>query len=119
MKTNDHIDKPWGWEDILELNDHYCIKRLFITGGHRFSKQYHERKTETLMLTSGEAELTVGTGDAESVVTMVPGEPHTIAPGTVHRLKAVAGDGALILEVSTPELEDVVRVEDDYGRSGT
>jgi mannose-6-phosphate isomerase len=119
MKTGDHIDKPWGWEEILDLNAHYCIKHLFINSGQRLSKQYHERKTETLMLVSGQAELTVGTDAGERVVAMTLSLPYPIAPGTIHRLKATSDDGALILEVSTLELDDVVRVEDDYGRSGT
>ena len=118
MKTGDSIDKPWGWEDIRDLNDHYCIKHLFINGGHRLSKQYHERKTETLMLVEGQAELTLGTGSDEQSVAMELWRPYPIAPGTMHRLKAIADQGALILEVSTPDLDDVVRVEDDYGRTG-
>lgn len=119
MKSGDHINKPWGWEEILELNDHYCIKHLFIDSGHRLSKQYHERKTETLMLVQGEAELTLGASATEQVVVMELSRLFAIPPGTVHRLKARGGHGALILEVSTLELDDVVRVEDDYGRSDT
>jgi mannose-6-phosphate isomerase len=119
MKTGDHIDKPWGWEEILDLNDHYCIKHLFINSGQRLSKQYHERKTETLMLAKGEAELTLGVDGSERAVSMEFSKPFRIAPGMIHRLRATSEDGALILEVSTLELDDVVRVEDDYGRSGT
>lgn len=117
MKTGDHIDKPWGWEEIVDLNSHYCIKHLFINSGRRLSKQYHVRKTETLMLTEGEAELTLGVGSAERVVPMVLSQPFAISPGTTHRVRATGPQGALILEVSTIELQDVVRLEDDYGRS--
>jgi mannose-6-phosphate isomerase-like protein (cupin superfamily) len=117
MNIGRHIDKPWGWEEILEFNDYYCIKHLFIDSGCRLSKQYHERKTETLMLVQGEAELTLGTSEAEQIVVMDIFKLFPIPPGTMHRLKANGDRGALILEVSTPELDDVVRVEDDYGRS--
>ena len=119
MKTGDHIDKPWGWEKILDLNDHYCIKHLFINGGHRLSKQYHEIKTETLILVDGGAELTLGASDNEYPLAMEFSHPYAITPGMIHRLKATADQGALILEVSTIELDDVVRIEDDYGRIGT
>jgi mannose-6-phosphate isomerase-like protein (cupin superfamily) len=116
MKSGDHIEKPWGWEEILELNDHFCIKHLSIDSGHRLSKQYHERKTETLMLVQGEAELSLGTSEVEQLVFMNLSKLFAIPPGTVHRIKATGDGGALILEVSTLELDDVVRVEDDYGR---
>jgi mannose-6-phosphate isomerase len=119
MKTGDRIEKPWGWEQILELNDRYCIKHLFLKDGHRLSEQYHERKTETLLLAAGAAELTLGRGAEMRVVALALMEPVPIAPGMVHRIRAASAEGALILEVSTPELEDVVRLDDDYGRAGT
>ena len=118
MKTGDRIDKPWGWEKILELNDSYCIKHLFIKDGHRLSKQYHERKRETLILVEGGVELTLGGAEGEQVVAMSLMKPCPIAPGTVHRLKGASPGGGLILEVSTLELDDVVRLDDDYGRAG-
>ena len=119
MKTGDYIDKPWGWEKILDLNDHYCIKHLFINGGHRLSKQYHESKTETLILVDGQAELTLGSSDCEHLFAMESSHPYAITPGMIHRLRATADQGALILEVSTTELHDGVRIEDDDGRTGT
>jgi len=118
MKTGDRIEKPWGWEHIVELNDRYCVKHLFIAGGHRLSKQYHREKVETMMLVSGGVTLSLWDGDAERRVVMATSEPHHIAPGTVHRLLGREPDGGLVLEVSTPELDDVVRLEDDYGRDG-
>ena len=118
MKTGDRIEKPWGWEHILELNDRYCIKHLFVRPGQRLSKQYHVRKDETLMLVSGSVELSVWHGDIESMIAMAPSEPHPIPAGTIHRLRGGSPDGGLILEVSTTELDDVVRLEDDYHRSG-
>ena len=117
MKTGDHIEKPWGWEQIVELNDRYCIKHLFVKPGHRFSQQYHERKRETLILISGSADLLLRPdGVTEQATAMVDGEAHPIAPGTVHRVRGTGPEGALILEVSTPDVDDVVRLEDDYGR---
>ena len=118
MKTNDHVDKPWGWEHILDLNASYCVKHLFVKDGHRLSLQYHERKRETLFLVSGRAELSLrANGTGEQTLEMQIGEPQPIEPGTVHRIKGTGSEGALILEVSTLELDDVVRLEDDYGRA--
>lgn len=117
MKTGDRIEKPWGWELILELNDRYCIKHLFVAPSHRLSKQYHQRKTETLILISGNVELSIWSGDEERVIAMAPSQPHHIPPGTVHRLQGMEPDGGLILEVSSVELDDVVRLADDYGRN--
>ncbi|MDA1036451.1 MAG: cupin [Chloroflexi bacterium] len=119
MKVGDHIDKPWGWEEILDLNDRYCIKHLFIEDGKRLSQQYHEHKTETLMLVAGAAEVTWGRGVNERVEAMVLSKPYPVMPGVVHRMRGTALQGALILEVSTTELDDVVRLDDDYGREGT
>ena len=117
MKTGDTIDKPWGWERILDLNERYCVKHLFVRSGHRLSLQYHERKRETMVLISGGMELTMGpTAATTRTFDMVAGEPYVIEPGTVHRLRGTAAEGGLVLEVSSPEIEDVVRLEDDYGR---
>ncbi len=119
MKTGDRIDKPWGWEEILDLNDRYCIKHIFIEDGKRLSQQYHERKIETLMLVSGAAEVTWGKDGDQRVESMVASKPYPVMPGTIHRIRGTASEGALILEVSTTELDDVVRLDDDYGRAGT
>jgi mannose-6-phosphate isomerase len=116
MKTGDIIEKPWGYERILDLNDRYCIKELFVNQGQRLSKQYHEHKRETMFLKSGGASLLLASNDSEDELQMVRDQPYTIEPGTVHRLKGTSPDGALILEMSSPEIEDVIRIEDDYGR---
>ncbi len=117
MKTGDTIDKPWGWEYVLDLNERYCVKHLFVRSGHRLSLQYHERKRETMVLISGGAELTMGATAADAqTVEMVVGQAYVIEPGTVHRLRGTAAEGGLVLEVSSPEVEDIVRLEDDYGR---
>jgi len=118
MKTGDRIDKPWGWEQILDLNDRYCIKHLFLKAGHRLSLQYHERKTETLFLVEGGVELTLGAVGEQQVQTMSLMQLCPITPGTIHRMMGLAPSGGLILEMSTLELDDVVRLDDDYGRVG-
>ena len=116
-QAGDLIDKPWGWERIIEVNDRYCIKHLFIREQHRFSKQYHRQKHETLILISGAATLLREDADRELVeIAMAVDAPYVIEPGTVHRVLGMSDPGALILEVSTPELDDVVRLEDDFGR---
>lgn len=101
------IKKPWGKETILELNDHYCVKILEIEAGKRLSLQYHERKRESVYVLDGVL------ADLDSYH-----RPNTIAnfpPRTVHRFEAIDGPVKL-LEISTPELDDVKRIEDDYGR---
>ena len=116
MKTGDVIPKPWGSERIVDLNDRYCIKHLVVRRGHRLSKQYHERKRETVLLLDGEATLTLFDGTHAREVPLMPGEAHVIEPGTIHRIVGRSEREAVILEVSSLELEDVVRIEDDYDR---
>ncbi len=116
MKPGDVIEKPWGSEEIVDLCEAYCVKRLNVRRGHRLSKQYHERKRETMMLISGEANLMLFEERGSRDIPMEPGEAHVIEPGTVHRVEGLSEDDAVILEVSTTELDDVVRLQDDYGR---
>jgi len=117
MKTGDIIDKPWGSERLLDVNEHYVVKHLIIRCGHRLSLQYHEMKRETMFLVSGGADLTRrGPAGVDATDSMVHGVTYVIESGTVHRLRGTSSEDALILEVSTPELGDVVRLEDDYGR---
>jgi mannose-6-phosphate isomerase-like protein (cupin superfamily) len=108
------VDKPWGHEEIWAHTDRYVGKRLYIESGSRLSRQYHEKKDETVWVMSGVLLLEIGEDDVQ-MITMLPGESYHIEPGTVHRFTAAEEDVELI-EVSTPELEDVVRLEDDYGR---
>jgi mannose-6-phosphate isomerase-like protein (cupin superfamily) len=110
------VEKPWGYELHFARTDRYCGKVLFVRAGESLSLQYHEVKDETLYLQSGRADVTLGssTGSLE-VVEAEPGAAFHLAPGTVHRITAI--DDATFLEVSTPELEDVVRLEDRYGRA--
>jgi mannose-6-phosphate isomerase len=104
------IQKPWGREEWLVLNDKYCLKRLYIEKGHKLSLQYHEVKKETMFLEEGLCDLVFN----GTVYLMKKDTPYTIIPGDVHRL--IAHSDTIILEVSSPEVDDVVRVEDDYDR---
>ncbi len=116
MKVGDVIEKPWGSEEILDLCAAYCVKRLRVRRGHRLSLQYHERKRETMMLLSGKAGLLVAGEGGRSSLPMERWEAHVVEPGVEHRVEGLSEEDAVILEVSTPELDDIVRVEDDYGR---
>lgn len=108
------IEKPWGYELIFAHTDRYVGKILHIRAGHRLSRQYHRAKEETLMVESGELELEIG-GDAERVtVRMRSRDVFHVAPRTIHRLVGLTDVD--VIEVSTTELEDVVRLADDYGR---
>lgn len=105
------VDKPWGYEEILEHNRHYTVKRLFMAQGQKCSYQYHNKKHETIVCLSGD--LTIVLEDRE--VELHPGD-HIVIPSPVkHRMFAKAAD-SLYLECSTSELDDVVRIEDEYGR---
>ncbi|MBV8080995.1 MAG: cupin [Actinobacteria bacterium] len=113
------VDKPWGYELIWALSDVYCGKVLFVRAGHSLSLQFHREKDESWLVQSGRAKVELSSvGDAvqkEEVV--AAGAAFRFRPGTVHRVTAV--EDTTILEVSTPHLDDVVRLEDAYGRAGT
>src|SRR5262245_7179075 len=111
----DRVDKPWGYELRFARTDRYAGKVLFIRAGSQLSLQYHETKDEAFYVQSGTLQLVLG--KEKKAETVTAGEAHRITPGTIHRFRAVTD--VLLFEVSTPELEDVVRLEDDYGRSGT
>ncbi len=113
------VQKPWGWELIWADADAYAGKLLYVRAGHSLSLQFHREKDESWYVQSGRAAVEVGAvGDAvlrEEV--LGPGAALHFRPGTVHRVTAV--EDTTILEVSTPQLDDVVRLEDRYGREGT
>jgi mannose-6-phosphate isomerase-like protein (cupin superfamily) len=111
------VDKPWGHEIIWAETDRYVGKVLHINAGHRLSRQYHVRKEETFLVQSGRMDLEVGPADGVKVVSMGPGDSFHCLPGTIHRMIAVTDTD--IVEVSTNDLDDVVRLEDVYGREGT
>jgi mannose-6-phosphate isomerase len=111
------VDKPWGYELIWALTDAYCGKLLFVKAGHSLSLQFHRQKDEAWLVQSGTATLRVGGVEDPELREglIVAGQAFRYPPGTVHRVTAI--DDTLILEVSTPHLDDVVRVEDAYGRT--
>ncbi len=113
------VEKPWGWELIWAVADQYVGKVLFVAAGHSLSLQFHREKDESWYVQSGRARLELGeVGQAvlnEEVITA--GAAFRYRPGTVHRVTAL--EDTTILEVSTPHLDDVVRLEDKYGRAGT
>jgi mannose-6-phosphate isomerase len=113
------VDKPWGHELIWALTDSYCGKVLFVRAGEALSLQFHREKDESWYVLSGRAELEVGAvGEAVlGTEVLAAGAALHLPPGTVHRVRAL--EDTTILEVSTPQLDDVVRLEDAYGREGT
>ena len=115
----ERVDKPWGYELIWAKTDRYAGKILFVRAGKALSLQFHRAKDESWYVLEGRAELELGrTGEAVTKTELIAaGAAFHFEPGTVHRVRAV--DDTTILEVSTPELDDVVRLADDYGRDGT
>jgi mannose-6-phosphate isomerase len=114
------VPKPWGEERWLAHTDRYAGKLLILRKGHRLSLQYHERKHETQYVDSGRIKYTLGSVDRPGEYEEVIAEAGTtvmLPPGAVHRMEAL--EDSRFFEVSTPELTDVVRLEDDYGRAGT
>ena len=110
------VEKPWGYELIWALSEHYCGKLLFVRTGEALSLQFHREKDESWHVYSGRAEIELaGVGEALTAKEIVgAGACFRLRPGTVHRIRAL--EDTTILEVSTPHLEDVVRLEDRYGR---
>ena len=112
------VDKPWGHELIWVLTDRYCGKVIVIETGRRLSLQYHERKDESVYVISGRLRLHLE--DDAGVMTvreLGPGDSARVPVGRRHRFEAA--ERVELIEVSTPELDDVIRVEDDFGREGT
>ena len=115
--TPQRVEKPWGYELIWAKTDRYVGKLLHIDAGHALSYQFHEIKEETIYVLSGVLHLHVAEGDEDPrVVELAPGEVFHIRPGLRHRFEAP--EAVELLEASTPELDDVVRLEDRYGRAG-
>jgi mannose-6-phosphate isomerase-like protein (cupin superfamily) len=114
------VPKPWGEEHWLAHNEHYAGKVLVLRKGHRLSLQYHETKHEVQYLESGRIRYTLGSAskpDESREVDAAAGTVVILPPGALHRLEAL--EDSRIFEVSTPNLDDVVRLDDDYGREGT
>jgi mannose-6-phosphate isomerase-like protein (cupin superfamily) len=109
------VDKPWGYEIRWAITDRYLGKILHVNKGEALSLQYHERKDETILIFKGAIEFESGHDDRRlDKVELRPGDSVHITPGTRHRMTAL--EDTDIFEVSTPEIEDVVRLEDRYGR---
>ncbi len=110
-----NVPKPWGYEIWWALTDKYVGKILHINKGHSLSYQYHNVKDETIYLQSGEMILEIEkVGKPKETIKLFPGDSIRITPLTRHRMTAV--EDCDVLEVSTPEVDDVVRLEDKYGR---
>ena len=112
------VEKPWGHEVWWAQTDRYAGKILFVEAGHQLSLQLHREKDETSYLLSGRLRLLQGPTEAELVEReLMPGDVWRNEPGTVHSIEAL--EDATVFEVSTPELDDVVRLQDRYGRGET
>ena len=111
------IKKPWGYEEIIAHTDKYAMKKIFIKAGHRLSKQFHTKKDETVYVNGGILHLDLSREAGESNVRkLYEGESWHIKPETIHRFCAPPDIGVTLIEVSTPELDDVIKLHDDYGR---
>lgn len=109
------IEKPWGKEEVIEINDKYMVKKLTMWKNHRCSLQLHNHKKETIYVLSGKLRIISGPNKEElSSRVYLEGETITISPGVVHRMEGA--EDSIYLEASTPEMDDVVRLDDDYQR---
>ena len=114
--TPRRVEKPWGYELIWADTSDYVGKLLHIQAGEALSLQYHEKKDETIHLLSGEMRFSAGSSEADlEDIDLGAGESFHVSTGTVHRMVAITDCD--ILEASTPHLDDVVRLEDRYGRA--
>ena len=109
------VEKPWGYELIWAKTKDYVGKILHINEGHQLSLQYHRQKEETIIVQSGKMKFLFENekGEMEEII-LLPGESHHIPTGRKHRMIAI--EDCDVFEVSTPQLDDVVRLEDGYGR---
>ena len=110
------INKPWGHEIIWSQCEKFVGKILCIDSGHKLSRQYHVTKEETIFVLTGTLLLVIGLGATLQKIDLKKGQSFHVKPNTIHRFCAAYGDVELV-EVSTPELDDVVRLEDDYNRN--
>ena len=108
------VEKPWGYEIHWATTDRYVGKLIHVNAGHALSLQYHNQKDETIYLYSGKLLFEIQEDGELKKREMCPGERVHITPKTIHRLTAI--EDSDVFEVSTPELQDVVRLEDRYGR---
>jgi mannose-6-phosphate isomerase len=115
----ERVEKPWGYELIWAVSEAYAGKLLSVNAGHELSLQFHKEKDESWYVLEGRAELELAAAGekAMSKEVVTPGAAFRLTPGTVHRIRAL--ENTVIIEVSTPQLDDVVRLDDSYGRAGT
>lgn len=112
----ERVEKPWGHEILFARSETYCGKVIFVQAGEQLSLQFHRVKDETIYVHSGRIELEIGEpGGPLDTEVVGPGRSFRLRPGVVHRWKAL--EDSVVLEASTPELDDVVRLEDNYGRA--
>ena len=121
-RLNERIDKPWGHEEIFALVEgRYVGKTLHVTGGESLSLQWHHEKDETIAVLSGQVEIDLGTSEGDlRAVPVAPGQAVHVPATLLHRVRALTD--AVLVEASTAAAgwrEDVVRLDDRYGRSGT
>tara|TARA_R100000406_G_C3047676_1_gene107878 strand:+ start:242 stop:586 length:345 start_codon:yes stop_codon:yes gene_type:complete len=109
------VQKPWGHEVRWAITDKYLGKILHINAGHKLSRQYHELKDESIYVLEGELVLEIGQGSEIEKIILHQGGSWRIKPNTIHRFCAPSS-GCILVEVSTPEIDDVVRLEDEYNR---
>ncbi len=109
------INKPWGYELLIEKNKKYMFKKLFMKKGHRCSLQYHQKKIETVYIVEGKLKIFFGTNEKKLKSKIFKSHENiTIKPKIIHRMQAITD--TIYLEGSTPELDDVIRISDDYKR---
>ena len=112
------VNKPWGYEEIIVVTDKDVMKKLFIKSGHRLSRQFHAQKDETIYVSKGLLLLDLSENDSESnILKLSEGKSWRIKTKTIHRFTAPEDQSVELFEVSTPELDDVIRLSDDYGRN--
>jgi len=114
-KLPQRTETPWGVELLFAQTPNYAGKLIFVKKGHRLSLQYHQKKDETIYLHQGKIQLEIEDEGKMVSKTFLSGQSVRIPPHTRHRLEAI--EDTTLFEVSTPELDDVVRLEDDYGRA--
>ena len=110
------VKKPWGFENRWAITDKYLGKILHIDPGHKLSRQYHKEKDESIYVREGKLVLEIGHGTEIEKFILNEGASWRIEPKTIHRFTAPS-EGCVLIEVSTPEIEDVIRLEDDYNRN--
>lgn len=114
-----HVQKPWGYELIWSETPFYTGKKIHVDAGKRLSLQYHETKRESVFVISGTLLLHLGKDDTARVLELNEGESADIPALEIHRFEAPTDTDVDIIEVATSEVDDVVRLEDDYAREGT